>query len=153
MVQNQELSPYGKLDIRGVLINHNIDSEENDIFANNINVLNSQSYKDSFVIAQPTEEQATRTRYWATHETARQDTINTILVRPNHVVSELFRAENSTLWSLDAEQRHEAGHFAIASDIPDQAEQKETDNWEHLVRKNTRFESSDWLSGADLMNY
>ena len=38
--------------------------------ANNINVLSSQSYKDSYIIAKPTEHQAARIRYWATHEAA-----------------------------------------------------------------------------------
>ncbi len=36
--------------------------------ANNVNVLSSQSYKDSYIIARPTEQQAARVRYWATHE-------------------------------------------------------------------------------------
>jgi len=34
------------------------------------NVLNSQSYKDSYIIAQLTEDQTARVRYWASHETA-----------------------------------------------------------------------------------
>lgn len=38
--------------------------------ANNTNVLSSQSYKDSYIIARPTEHQAARVRYWATHEAA-----------------------------------------------------------------------------------
>ena len=38
--------------------------------AKDVNVLSSQSFKDSFVIARPTEDQAARIRYWATHETA-----------------------------------------------------------------------------------
>ena len=38
--------------------------------ANNINVTISQSYKDSYIIARPTEDQAARVRYWATHEPA-----------------------------------------------------------------------------------
>ena len=37
---------------------------------NNTNVLDSQSYKDSFIIARPTEHQAARVYYWATHEAA-----------------------------------------------------------------------------------
>lgn len=37
--------------------------------AENTNVLSSQSYKDSYIIARPTEQQAERIRYWATHET------------------------------------------------------------------------------------
>ena len=36
----------------------------------NTNILNSQSYKDSYIIAQPTEQQAARVHYWATHEPA-----------------------------------------------------------------------------------
>ena len=49
---SQELSPHGKLDVNAVLINHDIDGEKNDTHANDVNVLNSQSYKDSFIIAQ-----------------------------------------------------------------------------------------------------
>lgn len=37
---------------------------------NNTNILYSQSYKDSYIIARPTEHQAARVRYWATHEAA-----------------------------------------------------------------------------------
>ena len=37
---------------------------------NHSNVLNSQSYIDSYIIARPTEHQATRERYWATREEA-----------------------------------------------------------------------------------
>lgn len=37
---------------------------------NNTNILCSQSYKDSYIIARPTEHQAARVRYWATHEAA-----------------------------------------------------------------------------------
>jgi len=40
--------------------------------ANNVNVLSSQSYKDSYIIARPTEQQAARVRYWATHEARRE---------------------------------------------------------------------------------
>jgi hypothetical protein len=38
--------------------------------ANDINILISLSYKDSYIIARPTEQQAARIRYWATHEAA-----------------------------------------------------------------------------------
>lgn len=37
---------------------------------NNTNILNSQSYKDSYIIARPTEHQAARVLYWATNEAA-----------------------------------------------------------------------------------
>lgn len=40
------------------------------IHANNTDVPSSQSYKDSYIIARPTEHQAARVRYWATHEPA-----------------------------------------------------------------------------------
>lgn len=33
-------------------------------------VLSSESYKDSYIIARPTEHQAARVRYWATYEPA-----------------------------------------------------------------------------------
>lgn len=40
------------------------------VHVNNINVLSSQSYKDSYIIARLTEDQAARVSYWATHEAA-----------------------------------------------------------------------------------
>lgn len=33
-----------------------------------VNALVSDGYRDSYIIAQPTEQQTTRVRYWATHE-------------------------------------------------------------------------------------
>lgn len=39
------------------------------VHTDNVNVLSSNSYKDSYIIAQPTEQQAAKIRYWATHET------------------------------------------------------------------------------------
>ena len=36
--------------------------------ANNVNIMGSLSYKDSFIIARPTENQGARVHYWATHE-------------------------------------------------------------------------------------
>ena len=36
--------------------------------ANDSDDLNSQSYKDSYIIARPTEHQVARVRYWATYE-------------------------------------------------------------------------------------
>ncbi|KAL9104783.1 MAG: hypothetical protein Q9163_000333 [Psora crenata] len=37
---------------------------------NDTNVLSSESYKDSYIIARPTEDQSERIQYWATHEAA-----------------------------------------------------------------------------------
>ena len=37
---------------------------------NNTNILCSQSYRDSYILARPTEHQAARVRYWATNEAA-----------------------------------------------------------------------------------
>lgn len=49
---------------------------------NNTNVLSSQSYKDSYIIARPTEQQAARIRYWATLE-APPGALNQATVREN----------------------------------------------------------------------
>ena len=44
--------------------------------------------------------------------------------------SELFRAQNGMLWSTEAEERFEGGHFVIVPDIADQPTQQDVDTWE-----------------------
>lgn len=53
-----------------------------------------------------------------------------IFGRPEGGDSELFRAENGILWSDEAEDRFEAGHFVIVPDIADQPTRQDIDTWE-----------------------
>ena len=39
------------------------------VHTEDVNIVSSSSYKDSYIMAQPTEQQAAKIRYWATHET------------------------------------------------------------------------------------
>ena len=55
---------------------------------NNINIMISQSYKDSYIIARPTEHQAARVRYWATHEA------------PPRAVNQAAITENCQGWTI-----------------------------------------------------
>ena len=57
-------------------------------------------------------------------------TMAAIFGPPEGGQSELFRAENGILWSTEAEERFEGGHFVIVPDIVDQPTQQDVDTWE-----------------------
>ena len=44
--------------------------------------------------------------------------------------SELFKAENGILWSSQAEDRFEEGHFVVVPDVPDLPTEQQLDTWE-----------------------
>lgn len=60
----REGQPGGDFQVRGDAIAMHYGHTDN------TNVLSSQSYKDSYIIAAPTEHQAARVRYWANQEPA-----------------------------------------------------------------------------------
>ena len=57
-------------------------------------------------------------------------TMHAIFGRLDSGYSELFKAENGILWSGDAEDRFEAGHFVVVPDIPNQPTEQQLDTWE-----------------------
>ena len=57
-------------------------------------------------------------------------TMAAIFGPPEGGQSELFRAENGILWSTEAQQRFEGGHFVIVPHIVDQPTQQDVDTWE-----------------------
>ncbi|KAL9077249.1 MAG: hypothetical protein Q9161_000515 [Pseudevernia consocians] len=57
-------------------------------------------------------------------------TMQAIFGRSDSGHSELFRAENGILWSQQAEDRFEAGHFVVVPDVPDQSTEQQLDTWE-----------------------
>ena len=59
-----------------------------------------------------------------------QATMDAIFGRPDSGNSELFQAENGILWSAEAEERLEGGHFVVVPDIPDQPTKQQIDIWE-----------------------
>lgn len=59
-----------------------------------------------------------------------EDTMQSIFGRSDSGHSELFKAENGILWSVEAEQRFEAGHFVVVPDVPDRPTEQQLDNWE-----------------------
>ena len=77
--------------------------------------------------------------YWPKHATTAghifpskcgEATMEAIFGRPEGRQSELFRAENGILWSTEAKERFEGGHFVIVPDIVDQPTQQDVDAWE-----------------------
>ena len=54
-----------------------------------------------------------------------EDTMQPISGHSDSGHSELFKAENGILWSFEAEERFEAGHFVVVPDVPDQPRTRE----------------------------
>ena len=59
-----------------------------------------------------------------------EDTMQSIFGHSDSGHSELFKAENGILWSCEAEERFEAGHFVVVPDVPDQPTEQQLDTWE-----------------------
>ena len=59
-----------------------------------------------------------------------EDTMQSIFGRSDGGHSELFKAENGILWSSEAEERFEAGHFVVVPDVPDLPTEQQLDTWE-----------------------